>query len=547
MYNIPLLYRLSPDSATVSIERLRRALQALVIKHQILRTAVYFDERGVLMQRPIEMKDSVDDQELFGFTVLDGKKAGNAIMDENHHHSAFFNLNHGGVLDCHVVYRYRKSSQNETQLTGNDDIVFSIHHSAFDGASIPIFLQDLRLAYETDKPLVVDYNVLQYIDYSTYERQMDMTSSRHFWLSQLNSYDLQHRLALPVDRHRRSADERSGEASIVEFSFEDDLASSFLAYASSHHLTPFQLGLATFYTFLLKLSDGDADLCVASINANRYRSELQSLIGMFVTTLPYRIHLDPHCSFEQLVEQVREQCLSILEHSHYPLQLILADAHLQQSTAAFLETVFDFITLTPDADRLTLAGAELEPMSEQHATNVAKFDFMLTLAQNPSTMNKALSLSLVCSRDLFDQSTAEKISERFLLLLRQLFHFEIQAAVLHPLYELSVVLPDEIALMHVLSSSENNSVQEVSSTVDQLFNQRAATHPQKIAIELDEQCLTYIELFFYVQRVALHLLEKYDVQPGEIVCQCMERSLPMVSSFVMKHSYDLMLLLKFIR
>ena len=91
----------------------------------------------------------------------------------------------------------------------------------------------------------------------------------------------------------------------------------------------------------------------SSINANRYRSELQNMIGMFVSTLPYRLQLDSHWSFDELVGHVREKCLSILQHSHYPLQHILADFHLNQSNVSFLETMFDFITVPSNVDQLS--------------------------------------------------------------------------------------------------------------------------------------------------------------------------------------------------
>ena len=64
---------------------------------------------------------------------------------------------------------------------------------------------------------------------------------------------------------------------------------------------------------------------------------LQNLIGMFVATLPYRIQLDSHWTFDEVVKHVREKCLSVLEHSHYSLQHILADNRLTQSSVQFLK------------------------------------------------------------------------------------------------------------------------------------------------------------------------------------------------------------------
>ncbi|CAF4244117.1 unnamed protein product, partial [Adineta steineri] len=53
-------------------------------------------------------------------------------------------------------------------------------------------------------------------------------------------------------------------------------------------------------------------------------------------------------------------------------------------------------------------------------------------------------------------------------------------------------------------------------------------HPQKLAVELGGQSLTYCELLHYVQVLSFTLLNEYHVVPGEVVCQCVERSLSMV-------------------
>jgi non-ribosomal peptide synthetase component F len=229
---------------------------------------------------------------------------------------------------------------------------------------------------------------------------------------------------------------------------------AFFNYASSHQVTPFQLGLATFYAFLFKLTHGETDLCIASINANRYRPELQQMIGMFVATLPYRIQLDSQCSFDQLVEHVREKCLSILEHSHYSLQHILADVQLNQSNVSFLETVFDFITVSSEVGSFSLDGANLEQMCIEQSYQVAKFDFMLTFAYNPTSDDNQLSCSLVCSRDIFDKTTVALISQRFEYLFDQIFGTSFSVSVIDdfmtPIKKLSIILPKEAEEMEAI-------------------------------------------------------------------------------------------------
>ena len=431
IYAIPLLYRISSVDNHISITQLHRALQSVIMKHTILRTALYFDSNGTIIQHCLNVNtiSDSDDMKSYGFSIINLQNDNNCdivkIIDEILSHSNLFDLSKGHVIHCHILRRYRPNSislQKNDDLLMNDDIIlFNIHHSAFDGASTSIFLHDFSLAYESNCSLPMDDDTIQYIDYSVYEHQIDMRLSRDFWHSQLEEYNLECRLSLPADRQRLSTDQRSGLSSVAQISFNNDISTLFVNYASSHHLTLFQLGLASFYAFLFKLTHGQNDLCIACINANRYRSELQTIIGMFVSTLPYRIQLDPHWSFDELVKHVRDNCLLILEHSHYPLQHILADFHHNQSNVSFLETVFDFITVSSDIDELSLNGTRLKQTSLEESSVMAKFDFMLTFIKYPTLGDGRLSCSFVCSRDLYEEETVVNIARRFGYLFEQVF------------------------------------------------------------------------------------------------------------------------------
>ncbi|CAF4280276.1 unnamed protein product, partial [Adineta steineri] len=335
-----------------------------------------------------------------------------------------FDLSTGRVFHAEIL-RYQTSSNennNNECITNSDVLLIATHHAAFDRASHSIFFNDLCLAYNTNAILTEDDDEsLQYIDYSIHEHLMDMITSRDFWYLQLEGYNLESRLLLPVDRHRVSNDHRSSSASITEICLNNKISQSFLDYASIHHVTPFQLGLSILYAFLFKLTHGENDLCISCLNANRHKTELQNIIGMFISTLPYRMQLDSHWSFDELVKYVQEKCLSILEHSHYPLQHILANLHVNKSNISFLETVYDFITISSQSDELSLDGASLKQVSFEQSFEVAKFDFSLIFIYNPLLEHNRLSFHLTCSRDLFDESTVINIGRRLEYCIQQLF------------------------------------------------------------------------------------------------------------------------------
>ncbi|CAF1283961.1 unnamed protein product [Adineta steineri] len=306
-----------------------------------------------------------------------------------------FDLSSGRVFHAEVLKHQISLNENE-----NNNNEFNLIDQVLRSSSM-IYV----LAYNTTATSIGDDESLQYIDYSIHERLIDMTTSRAFWYLQLEGYNLESRLLLPTDRHRLSNDHRSSYASVTQISFDNEISQSFLDYASIHHVTPFQLGLSILYTSLFKLAHGENDLCISCLNANRYKTELQNIMGMFVSTLPYRIQLDPHWPFHDLGEYVQGKCLSILEHSHHPLQHILANLHINQSNILFLETLYDFITISSQSDELSLHGASFKQVSFEQSFEVAKFDFMLIFSYNPVSENNRLPFCLTCSRDLFDGIT----------------------------------------------------------------------------------------------------------------------------------------------
>ncbi|CAF0842950.1 unnamed protein product [Adineta steineri] len=456
IYAIPLLYRISSSSKDnhISIDRLHRAFQFVIIKHSIFRTALYLDSNGTLIQHCFNVNIIHDEMKPYGFSIINLDKDNDCEIEKTIsdilNHSDLFDLSKGRVIHCHILRHYHLnlfSSQNDDLLMNDDFILFNIHHSAFDKISLSIFLRELSLAYETNSPLSIEDNAIEYIDYSVFEHQMDMTLSHEFWHSQLEGSNLQYPLSLPFDRSRLSTDQRSGLASIAQISFDDNISSSFLKYASSHHITPFQLGLATFYVFLFKLTHGQNDLCIASFDANRYRSELETIIGMFVATLPYRIQINPHWSFDELVKHVQEKCFSILQHSYYPLQHILNDIHLNQSNVSFLETAFQFITISSDVDQLSFGETSLQQATLNQSPVMATFDFMVSFIDNPTLNDSRLTCSFVCSCDLFNETTVACIAERFQHLFFQLFSSKSNSnqinRSMNSISNLSLILPKE--------------------------------------------------------------------------------------------------------
>ena len=355
------------------------------------------------------------------------------------------------------------------------------------------------------------------------ERDMSMTGASMYWLDALHGCNLDRSLALPYDRYRLVDEQRTGRSRSVTLDFGEDLSHAFLACASANSISPQHLALACYYVFLFKLTNGERDLCVGMSVNTRYRDELQSVIGLFENTIPLRCQMDPNLSFGDLTKYVAEMMERSVTYSYFPLQCILAQ-HPNSSKPAFLDTSFGFsVVKNQNRKEASMIGnARLDTRAslvkigdEEIASN---FDLALMVELNSST--NQFSCTMDASLDLFDMCTTDKIAQRFRAMVEDVIGSE------KLMYESSLVLPDE----HILTQSMNNTQMlcRTTSCTHHEFIRQALDQPQKLAVELDDQSLSYSELLHYAQVLSLDFLNERKVLVGDVICQCVERSLSMV-------------------
>ncbi|CAF4047448.1 unnamed protein product, partial [Adineta steineri] len=376
-----------------------------------------------------------------------------------------------------------------------------------------------------------DEQLNEIIHNAVIEQHMPMIGASMFWNDALHDYKLNQSLSLPYDRYRPTNEYRSGCGTSISFDLDRDLCDTFLHYTSSQNISLEHLTLSMCFIFLFKLTNGETDLCIGMNVDGRYRDELRSVIGMFVNTIPLRCPLDPQWFLHKLVKNVQEILTNSRKYCYFPLQRLL-NQHPHASKSAFVDTSFEFIRYSPQDLRkdVTIGDSHLSVMPTTmkigEGNIMSRFDFIFSI-QHDFDMNQ-LSCTINASLDLFNIETLEKISQRFHSTLQQLCASMIDNQISKPIYELSLILSNEQYLMQSLNNTQISFPSSPFTCIHHEFVYQVMKHPQKLAVELDEQSLTYCELLYYVQILTVTLLNEYHVFPGEVVCQCVERSLSMV-------------------
>jgi amino acid adenylation domain-containing protein len=501
-YNLPqaLLLRGGLDAGA-----LEQALQALVARHESLRTAfaVADGEPYQVIEPELHLPLPVTD--LSGLDEPSRQAAVAAAM----HREAEQPFN----LACVPLLRARLLKLAQQQHI----LLLTMHHIISDGWSAGVLIRDLAALYQAccegaDTMAALAPLPVQYADYALWQRsRLDDDTMRRgleYWKEQLAG--IPERMELPADHPRPPL--QTFTARLCRRSPGAPEVAALQQLGQAQQATLYMTLLAAFGVLLARYSGHD-DLVVGSPVANRGDARLGDLIGFFVSSLALRIRVDPGCSFNQLLAAVRRTTLDAFRYQEIPFERLVDELSPQRSLShtPVFQVVFALQTAPPGTRQLP--GLELEPIASE-ALGV-RFDLEVHALES----EEGLEIFWLYNQDLFEPWRIEQMAH----------HFEALLAAI-------VATPDlPLRRLPMLGSDERQKLLEwgtakpvaLGETIGQLFEAQVRTAPDAIAVVLGEAQLSYRELDRRAGRLARRLFE-LGAQPDSLVGICLERSLEMV-------------------
>jgi amino acid adenylation domain-containing protein len=500
-YIIPMAVRLR---GALDVAALRRALHAVVARHESLRTTIADVDgdgrpRQVVTPEPIVELPLID---LFALPEGDRQAHAEALADAEA--AAPFDLATGPLLRVRLV----------RLAPGDQVLLVSMHHVITDGWSIGIFVRELGVYYHAalrgEEVRLPDLPI-QYADYAVWQRDWlrgdQLTRELTYWSEQLAGAPAL--LGLPTDRPRPAMPSFRGAS--VPFHWPAELRDRLHTLGHKHGATPFMVLLAGFTAMLARYSGGQ-DVVVGTPVAGRTRPELEGLIGVFVNTLALRIWLDDDPGFGALLVRVRETCLSAYTHQDLPFERLVEALRPERSLSHNpLVQVLFVLQNTPEATG-EWPGLEATPVRRAFRGATAKFDLSLVMYDTAAGLEGGLEYNA----DLFAHATAE----RMLAHLRTLLEAAVAAPDV-PVSRLPLLAPGERRAILDLGSAPVPSA--VPRGIHELFADQVRRTPDATALVYRSSSLTFRELDASANRLARRLRE-LGVVAGALVGLCLERS-----------------------
>nr|CAF1807376.1 Plipastatin synthase subunit C [Bacillus subtilis] len=384
------------------------------------------------------------------------------------------------------------------------------HHIIMDGISLNVMGNQIIDLYQKMKkkdplPDQPEPSYLSYIEKeSQYLQSPRFAKDRLFW-----TQTFEHPLEYHSLADQTSLQKQSTSASRDTIILSPDLEQTIRIFCEEHKINIISLFMASFYICISRITS-KKDLAIGTYYGNRGSKAEKEMLGMFVSSLPIRITVDPDTDFLSFVRTIGREQLSVMRHQRFPYNLLVNELRNEQK----------------DLHNLIGISMQYQPLQWHNADD---FDYETALYFSGYTANElsvqiqeridngTIQLNFDYQNTLFSLEDIKRIQSHLLTILEN--------ALKHPhsfIRELDMTnTREKQKLLYEFNKTE--AVSPKAFTLHGLFERQAAVTPERLAIRFSGGSLTYAELDMYASRLAAHLAAR-GVTNESIVGVLSERS-----------------------
>lgn len=482
---------------------LEHAMHALVKRHESLRATL--NASGTRMLVTDEVRFVLPFTDLSAMS--DSERAQQLDVLAQQDMTTPFDLRNGPLFRAHLI------------KVGNDSHLLRLtgHHVVCDGWSLGIMMAEISALYNAAKgstaPKLPEASTFSEYSLATidFAKSPEHAAVERYWLDLYKGPVP--RLDLPTDRPRPKQKTYKGRR--LDLTLSQDLVRGLKEVATRSGASFVTTLMTTFEVLLHKLT-GDSDIVVGLPAAGQSDLGMKHLVGHCVNLLALRSRIDEEQPFIEHLKARRTGVLDAFDNQKYTFGTLLRKLSVPREPGRIplCPVVFNIDMNMDD-------GVAFDGLRHRFISNPRAFEnFELFL--NATGNEGHLTLEWSYNTDLFDEATVRGWMDQLVALIQR-----VSAAPSAPIADLigDAALVGEQQLPKPEWHGRATAYPKVD--IGSLFDEVAAKHADRTAVELLDQKLSYRELQERVHALSNALIGM-GVRPGEPVGLCMDRGFDMV-------------------
>lgn len=490
------------------------AFDHVITHHEVLRTIFKKNEEGTVKQYIIpdnEFHFAIENKD-FSTSTSPYEEIQSYIGEKN---KESYNLAEAPLFKASLL------------KTAADNFVFylSIHHLISDGWSLKVLTAQVLEYYtilESGNVIPSPEHKIQFKDYAAWtqdeQNKKNYQLAQEYWLKQFE--ETVPVLQLPGYNGRPAVKTYAGNQ--YRHTFSKELFTELKNLSKGYQVTLFTALMAGVKTLLSRYASQN-DIVIGTPIAGREHPDLEHQIGLYINTLAVRTLLNPKETFSALLQREGKQLLEAYEHQNYPFDALVEQLKLSRDTSR--SPLFDIMVVLQNQHQVSnfmdKKSSEITIEDFEISSEVSAFDIVFTF-----TEKETLELEILYNTDIYTAEYIERLSAHLENLLQQVVK---KPQVL--LEEIELVSEDEKVIL-LNEFNDTDFVFDTDKTVIDHFLQQVRKTPQKTAVIVDDQTLTYAELDEMSNKLANYLIENYQLGKGNFAAVKLERGLHLIISLL---------------
>jgi fengycin family lipopeptide synthetase D len=487
-YNMPLVLRFD---GLMDPEKLRHAINALIARHESLRTR-FINKDG----EPLQMVMDRGEIEL-NRRKVEETSIQSIVQQEL---QTRFELTQGPLVRAALV-----------EMVDEMYLILTFHHIICDGWSLMVIKDELIKLCNGEE---LSPYLVQYPDYALaynelVERSENSQKQLQYWKEKLSGF-------LPFLQLPQDLDEERNGNNTIKQHVPKSFSKMIKQFSKDQKYTPFIVFMGAFYALLARLSR-EEDIIVGTPIVNRPLEELERSVGLFLNTLPLRTMVKSEGTVQEHLDNVRDTVFHAFHNQDVPFERIVETVQPERNLNR--NPLFDVMINYRSFEEKT--DFRVGDMNVQEVdVDEIQSKFFMTLYIEETESEYVLDLSYQNSS--FSSKRMEAFIEQYLHLLRT-FIQQPQSL----LKECSLVTP---ALESLLPDLGSQLVSKEYPRITDLVRRIGEETPEQTAVEEGGNRYSYKQLNHEVDRVASGLLS--TTSTGDVVAVYGKRSYRMIVSIL---------------
>ncbi|UCH95062.1 MAG: amino acid adenylation domain-containing protein [Candidatus Aminicenantes bacterium] len=391
-------------------------------------------------------------------------------------------------------------------------MIISNHHILMDGWSTGVILKEFVQANDKlcrRNPLILPAKT-KFKEFVKWIQEQETGEQEKFWQEYLNGFDT--RTELPTKRKNRENGIKA--AGSYKIGFSRAVSKKAEQFVKKHKLTMASLFYGVWGLLLQRYNDCE-DVVFGTVVSGRTAKikGIEDMVGLFINTLPLRMQCPIDEKAVDVLNRVDHMLLTREKYENTPLVHIIKYSEIGNN-----HELFDSLLALENYPIYGRLKKKSGSLVFQSYSMVEMTHYALTLQ---ITLPDHIELTFNYNRALLEVSTIEKLARDFMTVAQAIIDYPGQ----------------RVRELHILSKEEkkqilyefNDTIREYpgNKIIQVLFADQVDIVPHRIAVEYQDNQLSYRELNDKTDRLAARLIQK-GVTRDTVVGVLVERSLEMI-------------------